>query len=190
MIVLASASPRRAELLATLGVSFEVEPSAVDEAVLDGEAPAALVERLAREKAREVSARRPDAWVLGADTVVTIDGRALNKPLDDDDAQEMLRSLSGRWHEVLTGVALARGGEAREVRSVSTRVRFVAMDAVTIDAYVATGEGRDKAGAYAVQGIGSGLIDRIDGSYTNVVGLPTCETVQLLVRHRVLESFP
>jgi len=182
-LVLASASPRRRELLDTLGLGFDVCPSAADEAPLEGEAPAPMARRLARDKAVEVAGRgeiEVSAFVLGADTVVVVDGEVLGKPRDDAEAREMLRRLGGRWHEVVTGVALARQGRgALEDLSVTTRVHFRPLDEGRIDRYVATGEGRDKAGAYAVQGIGGGLVDRIEGSYSNVVGLPAAETVAL-----------
>lgn len=193
-LVLASASPRRREILSTLGVAFTVCPSAADEDPRPGEAPQALARRLAEDKAAEVAARGETeiaAFVLGADTVVIVDGDVLAKPLDDDDARRMLGRLSGRWHEVSTGVALARAGEGPiEALVVTTRVHFSAMDAARIDRYVATGEGRDKAGSYAVQGIGAGLVDRIEGSYSNVVGLPAAETIALLERHGVLTGWP
>lgn len=193
-LVLASASPRRREILSTLGVRFTVCPSAVDETPRPGEAPAALVRRLARGKAVEVAERAEterSAFVLGADTVVVVDEEILNKPADDDDARRMLGGLADRWHEVSTGVALARQGSgALEEIVVTTRVRFVAMDPARIDRYVDTGEGRDKAGAYAVQGIASGLVDRIEGSYSNVVGLPAAETIHLLERHGAMRGWP
>lgn len=189
-LVLASASPRRREILATLGVAFDVVPSRAAEEEREGEAPRALAERLAREKALEVSRRVGERFVLGADTVVVAGGRVLGKPRDDEDARAMLRLLSDRWHEVITGVALARGGAVLEALSVTTRVHVLALSEDRIARYVATGEGRDKAGGYAVQGIASGFCDRIDGSYGNVVGLPAAETVALLERHGVIEGWP
>ena len=193
-LVLASASPRRRAILSTLGLGFTVCPSAADETPRPEETPDALVRRLARDKAAEVAGRGEtelSAFVLGADTVVVVDGEVLAKPADDDEARRLLGRLSGRWHEVLTGVALARAGEgALEDLVVTTRVRFVPMDEARIDRYVATGEGRDKAGSYAVQGIGAGLVDRLEGSYSNVVGLPAAETVALLERHGAVEGWP
>lgn len=189
-LVLASASPRRREILSTLGIAFDVVPSGASEEAREGEPPEALVRRLASAKAREVSRRCRDRFVLGADTVVVADGEVLGKPADDQDARRMLSRLAGRWHEVVTGIALARGEELLEDLAVTTRVHVVAMDAARIDRYVATGEGRDKAGAYAVQGIASGLCDRIEGSYTNVVGLPAAETVSLLERHGAVTRWP
>lgn len=186
--VLASASPRRREILETLGLAFEVVPSDVDETPIAGLAPAALATRLAVEKAREVAAREP-GFVLGADTVVVVDGEVLGKPRDDADAARMIARLAGRAHEVITGVALCSEG-GLEALAVTTRVWFRALDAARIERYVATGEGRDKAGAYAVQGIGAGLVTRIEGSWSNVVGLPAAETIDLLARAGALGAWP
>ncbi len=189
-LVLASASPRRREILATLGVAFEVVPSGAAEEEREGERPEALARRLARDKALEVSRRVGDRFVLGADTVVVVEGRVLGKPADDDHARAMLRALSDRWHEVITGVALARGGAVLEDLAVTTRVHVAPLSAERIERYVATGEGRDKAGGYAVQGVASGFCDRLEGSYGNVVGLPAAETVALLERHGVIAGWP
>ncbi|MBV9960438.1 MAG: septum formation inhibitor Maf [Acidobacteria bacterium] len=177
-LVLASASPRRAEILRAVGWPFEALPAEIDETPHASEEPVAYVERLAREKAAATAARRADAClVLGADTTVVVDGLMLAKPVDEADARRMLKLLSGRWHEVLTGVALVRAGTADEEprRVVShqvTRVRFAAMSDEEIDWYVATGEPMDKAGAYAVQGRAALLIEELAGEYWNVVGLP------------------
>lgn len=194
-LVLASASPRRREILTRLGIAFRVEPSGVDEAMEPGEAPLAYVERAACAKALEVAGRiaadERGAAVLGADTIVVVDGDVLGKPTDDDDARRILRRLVDRWHEVTTAVALARAGSGLVAKtSVTTRVRFRACDDAEIDGYVATGEGRDKAGAYAVQGIGEGLVSEIAGSYGTVVGLPAVETIAMLRAHGVLGSWP
>lgn len=188
--MLASASPRRREILATLGVPFEVVASGAAEDAREDEPAEELARRLAREKALEVSARVGERFVLGADTVVVVDGRVLGKPRDDEDARAMLRALSGRWHEVITGVALARSGAVLEDIAVTTRVHVIALSGERIERYVATGEGRDKAGAYAVQGVASGFCDRLEGSYGNVVGLPAAETVRLLERHAVIAGWP
>lgn len=170
-LVLASASPRRRDLLAGLGLALEVRPTEVDETPRPGEPPAAYVERLAREKA--AAAAQPGEWVLAADTAVVIDGEILGKPADDADAACMLARLAGREHEVLTGVALLEPAAGREVSAVeTTRVRFAPLSAEEIRWYVATGEPHDKAGAYAVQGLGALLVERLDGSFSNVVGLP------------------
>jgi septum formation protein len=180
-IILASRSPRRAELLSAAGISFEVLAADVDETPRPGEDPAAYVERLAIDKARAVLALRPGARVLGADTTVTIDGEILGKPSDAADATRMLRLLSGRPHLVHTGVALI---SARGIQSGvdTTRVWFDAMTDEDISWYVATGEPVDRAGAYAIQGFASRFIPRIDGSYSNVVGLPVAMVSSILKR--------
>jgi septum formation protein len=178
-LVLASASPRRAELLARLGLTPEVRPSHVDETVLPGEAPADTVVRLARAKA--VAAARDDEVVLAADTEVVLDGRVLGKPADREDASAMLRSLAGRRHEVTTGLAVVRGARV-EVDRVTTIVTFRPLTDAEIAWYLATGEPDGKAGGYALQGAGAALVERIDGSDTNVIGLPLAETVTLLRR--------
>lgn len=173
--VLASSSPRRRELLARLGLRFEVVAADVDETPRRGEAAIDLVRRLAREKAERVAATRDGAaaLVLAADTVVVLRGRILGKPADPDDARRMLRALSGEEHEVLTGLALVDTARARTAATVErTLVRFSAMDEDEIARYVATGEPLDKAGAYGVQGIGGLWVESIAGNYTNVVGLP------------------
>lgn len=192
-LILASASPRRAELLAAAGIPFEVRPADVDESVLPGEPADAYVRRVAREKALAAGAGAPRAPILGADTVVVADGEILGKPRDAEDARRMLRGLSGISHRVLTGVCLvpagsAEGGDARaEVRVAATTVEFAALTDEEIAWYVSTGEPMDKAGAYAIQGFASRFVTRIDGSYSNVVGLPValvygmCRRVGLLL---------
>lgn len=181
MLILASASPRRRELLAWLGLHFAVDPADVDESPRGGEVPAALVRRLAHSKAHAVSIRRPDDWVLGADTVVVIDGKALGKPADPAEARAMLSTLSGREHRVFTGFALlCPGGEIATVEAVITTVTFHPLRPAAIDAYVATGEADDKAGGYAIQGAGAAMIAGIDGSLTNVIGLPLTEVGRAL----------
>jgi septum formation protein len=182
-LVLASSSPRRRELLGRLGLEPAVRPADVDETPRRGEAPVDLVVRLASSKAAASAARREpgdlEEVVLAADTEVVLDGRVLGKPRDRDDAARMLRWLAGRTHEVVTGVAVRRGGTARAVR-VTTEVRFRELSDAEIAWYVATGEPDGKAGAYGLQGAGAVLVDRIDGSDTNVIGLPLAETVRLL----------
>jgi septum formation protein len=194
-LILASASPRRAELLAALGVPFIVSAADVDETPLAGEAAAAYVERLARAKAAAIAA--PDvravapvvpapaagALVVAADTTVVLDGRLLGKPADAADATATLGMLAGRTHEVCTGVAVAPLGDpaAAVVGVCTTSVRFRALDDAEIDRYVATGEPLDKAGSYGIQGLGGLLVDGIDGSYPNVVGLPLT-TLDALLR--------
>ena len=178
-IILASRSPRRAELLAAAGISFEVLAADIDETPHRNEAPAAYVERLAIAKARAVYRLRPDARVLGADTTVTIDGEILGKPYDAADAVRMLRLLNGRPHDVHTGVAIvSKTGVQSAVGT--TRVWFDAMTDEDISWYVATGEPVDRAGAYAIQGFASRFIPRIEGSYSNVVGLPVALVSSIL----------
>jgi septum formation protein len=187
VLVLASASPRRHALLRWLDVGFVVDAADIDETVRVGEAPAALVRRLAREKGATVAARRRDAWVLAADTIVEIDGMILGKPADPAEAVAMLSGLAGREHRVFTGYALLRprGGLVHDA-VVTTRVRFRQLGPAAIEAYVATGEFDGKAGAYAIQGAGWGLIASIDGSFTNVIGLPLDEVEQTLREAGVL----
>lgn len=179
MIVLASASPRRTQLLTLLAVAHQVDPAHVDERPLPGESPRATATRLARLKATEVARRHPGREVLAADTVVVLEGEALGKPVDEGDAAAMLRRLSGREHLVITAVALARDGTVWE-RCDETRVRFACLSDETIAGYVATGEPLDKAGAYGLQGYGSVLVERIEGDCFGVVGLPLRLVVELL----------
>jgi septum formation protein len=178
-LVLASASPRRSDLLTTLGLRFTVRAADVDESVLDGEGPAAYVERVARAKAAAIGAIEPDAVVIAADTTVVLDEHILGKPADTDDARSMLRRLAGRDNQVLTAVVVASGPEV-VARVAATTVTFATMTEADIDWYVATGEVLDKAGAYAIQGSGGLFVTRVDGSYHNVVGLPL-DTLRELV---------
>lgn len=173
LLLLASSSPRRRALLRRLGLAFSVRSPAADETPLPGERPQAHVRRLALLKARAVARRFPAAIVVGADTVVALDGEILGKPRDRGEAARMLSRLSGRTHEVFTGIALLVPGE-RRARSavVRSRVTMKPFDAAAIRRYVACREPLDKAGAYAVQGRGWGLVERVEGSFTNVVGLP------------------
>jgi septum formation protein len=193
MLVLASASPRRQELLRNAGISFVVQASKIPEVPAQGEQPRAFAERMAREKARAVSLQHPCDVVLGADTVVIIEGQILGKPRDDADAARMLRLLSGRSHEVITGVCLARAennqkAETRfeDVRSEITRVTMNILSDEDIRSYVATGEPADKAGAYAIQGRASRWISRIEGDYFNVVGLPVALVCEMLREQGVI----
>lgn len=175
--VLASASPRRRDLLGWAGLSFDVRPTDVDESWIPGEPPADAAERLARAKAE--AAGGP---ALAADTVVHLDGRPFGKPEDDAEATGFLRALSGRWHQVTTGIA-ARGPDGAITSArVTTEVRFRALSDGEIAAYVQTGEPHDKAGAYGIQGIGGALVAELRGSWTNVMGLPVEETLALLRR--------
>jgi septum formation protein len=178
-LTLASGSPRRAELLRAAGIAFDVLPVEVDERFYPDEQPERSVARVAEAKARAGAARRPDQIVLAADTTVVVDQQTLGKPVDGDDAARMLRMLSGKTHEVLTGICLCHQGR-HLVHVEPTRVRMAAMDEAEIAWYVSTGEAHDKAGAYAVQGLASRFIQKIDGSYSNVVGLPISNVYQLL----------
>ncbi len=171
MLVLASASPRRQELLRNAGILFEIQPAHVPEDPRPGEQAKDCAERLAREKALAVAKERPRDIVLGADTVVVVDGQILGKPLDAADAARMLRMLSGREHQVITGVCVAANGQS-SVASETTTVTMSEISENEIADYVATGEPMDKAGAYAIQGVASRWIPRIEGDYSNVVGLP------------------
>jgi septum formation protein len=176
-IVLASASPRRRELLALLGLAFDVAPADVDESWRNGEAPEVHAERLAREKAEAV--RRPGAVTVAADTIVVVDGEILGKPADAAEARAMLGRLAGRGHVVHTAIAVAYGGRQASA-VVSTGVWFRPLDAAAIAAYVATGEPMDKAGAYGIQGYGAVLVERIEGDYFTVMGLGLARLVDLL----------
>ena len=169
-LILASGSPRRSELLSQMGLSFTVDVSDADEHC-DG-APEEIVRELSRRKAKAVSGRHADALVLAADTIVVL-GEILGKPGTHERAATMLRALSGNWHEVYTGMTLINTATGRELQAVErTRVHFVEMTDAEIEAYAASGEPLDKAGAYAIQGQGGMFIDRIEGSYSNVIGLP------------------
>jgi septum formation protein len=180
-LVLASASPRRSELLRNAGISFVVEPAHVPEQPLPNERPLVYAQRLACDKARAVFARHPDAVVLGADTIVVADEHLLEKPRDAEDAARMLRLLSGRAHQVVTGVCLMSAGFVQTEAEI-TEVRFSSLSESEIANYVATGEPMDKAGAYAIQGVASRWVERIDGCYFNVVGLPVPHVYRMLRR--------
>jgi septum formation protein len=178
-VILASQSPRRRELLALIGIAHEVRPADVDESVHPDEAPVPHCERLARDKAHTLAVQHPDAVVIGSDTIVVIDGDILGKPGDRAEAIAMITRLSGRTHTVFTAVAVAHGGVTLSgVESVS--VTFRPLDAAQIAAYVDTGEPMDKAGAYGIQGFGATNVERIDGDYFAVMGLPLGRMVGLL----------
>ncbi|MEW5738310.1 MAG: Maf family protein [Myxococcota bacterium] len=186
-LILASASPRRRELLSLLGVAFEIEAADVDESPRAGEPPGAYVERLAREKAGAVAARQPGAVVLAADTSVVVDGEILGKPgASADEGARMLRRLSGRVHQVMTGVSFSSSLPGRPSSSgavvVTTDVSFRPLSDAEIAWYLSTGEGQDKAGGYAVQGHAGVFITSLTGSSSNVIGLPLAETAELLLR--------
>lgn len=180
-LILASASPRRQELMKLLRFDFEVRASGVPEEPRSSESPAQLVVRLARAKAEAVRDTRPEAWVLGADTVVVCGSEVLGKPESPEAAGDMLRKLSGRTHEVLTGVCI-RHRQLRHASFVETMVRFAALSDRDIREYVATGEPMGKAGAYAIQGYGSRFIQGIQGCYFNVVGLPLAHLHRTLMQ--------
>jgi septum formation protein len=186
-LVLASASPRRRWLLEKLGRSFDVDVPDIDEVARPDERPDAFAQRMADEKAAAVARRHPDAWVLAADTIVTLDATALGKPRDAGEAVAMLSALAGRAHVVFTGVALLQpGGTPADRMVLGTPVVFRTLTPTEIDAYLATGEPFDRAGSYAIQGEGAHLIDRVDGSYTNVIGLPLPEVAEWLRRWRLV----
>ena len=178
-LVLASASPRRRQLLTDAGIPFETAAVDIDETPRPGEAPDQYVQRLALEKGRAARRYHPDAAILGADTAVVLAGEIFGKPIDDADATRMLERLSGRSHDVLTGVALLWPGGER-VAIDRTAVWFKRLSVSDVTQYVASGEPRDKAGAYAIQGAAAGFVERIDGSHSNVVGLPMAVVLQLL----------
>lgn len=182
-MILASASPRRRELLCAVGVPFRVVPSRIEEVPRPGEPPLRFVRRAAREKGEEVASRHPDAMVLSADTIVVVGERILGKPSTRREAQRMLSLLAGREHLVHTAVCLLRSADGyRDRVCMTSRVRFRSLTREEIMAYLRTGESDDKAGAYAAQGAGTLLIDRIRGSFTNVVGLPMTQTLAMLLR--------
>ena len=194
-LILGSASPRRREILSQLGLQFRVVESGVDEAAPGERAPEAYARELAAQKAGAVAARLGAeggrAFVLGADTIVVVDAAILGKPSADADAERMLLALRGRTHEVITAVALRRAGsDVASTLAVRSRVVFRNFDNETAQRYAASGEGRDKAGSYAVQGLGAGLVRAIDGSYSNVVGMPACETLELLIGAGVIGAWP
>ena len=188
MLVLASASPRRQELLRNAGIAFIVQPTDIPEVAQEGELPRDFAERMAREKAQAVFRVRPNDFVLGADTIVVVDGTILGKPRDSADAARMLRLLSGRTHQVISGVCLM-GPELKtgfqDIRSETTLVTMTKLSDEDIRAYIATGEPLDKAGAYGIQGMASRWIPRIEGDYFNVVGLPVALVRRMLHDHGV-----
>ncbi|MCP4599478.1 MAG: septum formation protein Maf [Proteobacteria bacterium] len=193
-IILASASPRRRKMFKDLGLEFEVIPAQIEEQIEPDEKPEAFTRRVAEEKARAVAERlKPEGrnnWIVGADTVVVLDGEVLQKPKSADQAHTMLSKLSGRTHTVVTGWTLGRNSGPWIVEHAETSVTFHKLNIEQIDGYVVTGEGMDKAGAYAIQGIGTFLVDRIDGNYFNVVGLPISHVVQALIQVGALPTFP
>lgn len=187
-LILASQSPRRKRLLQSVGVKFRIEPSLIEESGNPPGSPEDIAARWAHLKAESVSVLFPRSWVLGADTMVVLEDRIFGKPRDRNDAAEMLGALSGKVHEVVTGMSLinaARG--CVRTGSVTTRVVFKTLGREEIDAYIRTAEPMDKAGAYGIQGIGGFLVRSVEGSYTNVVGLPLCETLEWLMEGGIIE---
>lgn len=182
-IILASASPRRAALLTAIGVEFEIVPSQIQERSHPDEPPADYITRLARAKVVAVAKQRRSGLVIGGDTVVVLDGMLLEKPADEQHARQMLRALSGRWHAVLTGVALYDVASRRELADYEkTLVRFAQLTEREIDWYVASGEPMDKAGGYGIQGLAGIFVEEIAGNYSNVVGLPIALVYRLARR--------
>ena len=185
MLVLASASPRRRELLRNAHIPFEVEPADINEAPLPNEPAQAYAERLAREKAQAIARKHPNNPVLGADTVVVVDNQILGKPADPADPARMLHLLSGRTHQVITGVCVVINRH-QSVASETTSVTMSEISEDEIIAYISTGEPMDKAGAYAIQGIASRWIPRVEGDYSNVVGLPVALVYRMLQQAGVI----
>lgn len=186
-IILASQSPRRRDLLEQAGLGFTVIPSNFDENSITFSSADEYVRLLAEGKAEEISAQYPDSWVIAADTIVYIEGTVLGKPASKADARTMLQKLSGKAHQVLTGYCICcRSADRTFSEVVKTQVLFKELTAAEIDWYTDSGEPVDKAGAYAIQGIGTFLVRRINGSYTNVVGLPVCEVMDFLIREKVI----
>ena len=186
-LILASQSPRRRYLLQQAGIEFSVVPSSFDENSVKPSSPDVYVRQLAESKAREISEQYADSWVIGADTIVFIDGNILGKPDSRGEARSMLERLSGKTHHVLTGYCICCHRIGRLFSDVvKTEVRFKKLTAREIDWYINSGEPFDKAGAYGIQGIGTFLVRRINGSYTNVVGLPVCEVMDFLIREKII----
>lgn len=186
-IILASQSPRRRYLLSKAGLEFDVQPSHIDENSLPFDAPAPYTCTLSRAKAENIADRHPHSWVIGADTIVVIDGDILGKPVGLAAARDMLHRLSGQTHQVYTGYTICCRHAGRTITdSVCTDVEFKKLSEAEIEWYIRTDEPFDKAGAYAIQGLGTFLVRRINGSYTNVVGLPVCEVIEHLIDEKVL----
>jgi septum formation protein len=186
-LILASNSPRRRQLLTQAGLTFTVIPSAVDEHKVAMSDPDIYVRTLAESKAIEIAEKHPDSWVIGADTIVLIESQILGKPESKDAARDMLRRLSGNIHQVFTGYCICCKREDRlYTDTVKTDVHFKELSDSEIEWYIQTGEPFDKAGGYGIQGLGSVLVERINGSYTNVVGLPVCEVIDFLIKEGVV----
>ncbi|MGD9046368.1 MAG: nucleoside triphosphate pyrophosphatase [Desulfobacterales bacterium] len=187
-LILASKSPRRKDLLEQAGLKFSIIPSDFDESSVRMSDPESYVQTLAKAKAIDISEKYADSWVLGADTIVLIDASILGKPGSKEEARFMLKRLSGKMHQVITGYCLCRKVKKDIISgTVKTNVQFKTLRDAEIEWYIQTGEPFDKAGAYAIQGIGAFLVKSIDGSYTNVVGLPVCEVIEHLISEGVVE---
>ena len=186
-LILASKSPRRQYLLKQAGLVFEVMPSSIDESTFALVDPMTYVQTLACAKAKAVAQRHPESWIIGADTVVLIDGTILGKPKGQSAARSMLQRLSGQTHQVYTGYTVCCQASGRQITdTVCTDVTFKALSGDEIEWYITSDEPFDKAGAYAIQGLGTFLVKRINGSYTNVVGLPVCEVIEILIQEKVI----
>lgn len=186
-LILASKSPRRRYLLKQAGLSFEVIPSQLDESTIAMSSPETYVKTLAEKKAADISRQYPMSWVIGADTIVHIDGEILGKPVSKKDARQMIARLSGQTHQVYTGFAVrCEARHAFFADTVKTDVQFKNLTKNEIEWYIQTDEPFDKAGAYAIQGLGTFLVKQIQGSYTNVVGLPVCEVIEILIREGII----
>jgi septum formation protein len=186
-LILASKSPRRNQLLEQAGLTFFVSPSEFDESTVALSNPDSYVIRLAESKALDISEKHPNDWVIGADTIVLIDRKILGKPGSNQEAHDMLQRLSGKTHQVLTGYCICCKKKNRFFsETVKTDVRFKKLNDAEIKWYIQTGEPFDKAGAYAIQGIGAFLVNSINGSYTNVVGLPVCEIIEFLTKEGII----
>jgi septum formation protein len=187
-VILASASPRRKQLLKEVGLKFKTVPAHIAEDYLSGETPRQHVRRLARSKALLVAAKYPNAWVLGADTIVVIDGQILGKPKNKAQAKKMLQTLSGRTHKVYTGFAITRKtSSVCRTKIIKSDVRFKNISSPELNWYVAGEEPYDKAGGYAAQGKGASFIKSIGGSFTNVIGLPLCEVLEEMIKLNIIE---
>lgn len=187
-LILASSSPRRREMLAQFGLEYKTLSASVDEIPAPGEMPETFVRRMAEDKARQIGLHQPQAWIVGADTAITLDGATtIGKPETREDALSILKALSGKTHLVLTGLCLCRPDRnICSIESVSTRVTFIKASDALLRAYIATGEPMDKAGAYGIQGLGSFLVREISGSCSNVIGLPLSRLLSLLLEHGVI----
>ena len=190
-LILASKSPRRKYLLEQAGLTFSIIPSDFDERTVTISEPDAYVKKLAEAKASDISEQHPASWIIGADTIVLIDNKILGKPGSNAEARSMLKQLSGKTHQVLTGYCICcKNKNTVYSETAKTDVHFKSLSNAEIDWYIQSGEPFDKAGAYAIQGIGTFLVKRINGSYTNVVGLPVCEVIEYLMAQGVLEFNP